>query len=314
VRDLTIEIGYIFRRMLEILRHNRYLWLFAFLIAFSGAASQSYSLSFSSPIPRGFTAFSPWHKAGEKLTSFANLHMPLKVFLIIVAVIIGLAMLALRAFAEGSAIGGVADLEAERPSGIRSAARHGWAAFFRYVAIVVLYAILSAALSVPSVLYMNAFKNSKQFVLPCLGGIVLGVGFIIVVLFAGILVQLAERFVVLEGAAVFASIGQAFNAFKDYWRDVLVTWAVVLGINVASLIVSLIVLGIISWPFTWLFKVSYNHHSVPLASLAILAFFVLWGIVSVVIGAFALASNTTWTLSFLQIEPVALPTRSSKAF
>jgi len=311
---LTIEIGYIFRRMLEIIRKDRFLWLFAFFIAFSGAASQSYSLSFSSPIPRGFTAFSPWHKAGEKLTSFASLHMPLKVFLIVVAVVIGLAMLALRAFSEGSAIGGVADLEAERPSGIRSAARHGWAAFFRFVAIVVLYAILSAALAVPSVLYLNAFKGSKQFVIPCLGGIVLGVGFIVVVLFAGIIVQLAERFIVLEGSGVFHSIKQALNAFRVYWRDVLATWAMVLGVNLVSLLVTMIVLGIISWPFTWLFKLSYDHHSVPLAALAILAFFVLWGLVSLVIGAFALAASTTWTLSFLQIEPVALPTRSPAAF
>ena len=304
---MRINIGDILKRSYKAIRYNRFLWFLAFLIAFSGAASQSYSFSFSSPIPRGFTAFSLWHKAGEKLNSFANLHAPLKIFLIVAAVILALAMFALRAFSEASAISGVADVEGGRPTGLRDAAREGRAAFFRYVALVVMYAVLSATIAVPSILYWKVLKGARAFVFPCLGGILLGIGSVVAVLLAGILVQLAGRYVVLEGAGVFVSISMATRTFRDYFKDVFVTWAVVIGISIASFIVSIMVLGIISSPFTWLFKLSYDHHSVLLASVAILAFFVLWAVVSVTIGVFAIAASTVWTLSFLDIEPVALP-------
>lgn len=297
----------IFKRALSAVRHNRFLWPFAFFIALAGGGSQGYSLLLQSPIPRGMTGFSPIHRIGEKISSYAHTHFVFTVLMFIGLGIVGLVVLAIGILAQASAIGGVAETEAHRPCTWRDALWWGRASFLRFLAVVVAYLVLVGALSLPSILYWNALKGTKQFVLPCLGGLVLGLAFLLASVLGGIIVELAGRFIVLEGAGIVDGVRDAFTLFRDYWREVLLAWVYVLGISIAGTLAMAILLGILATPLVTLFNVSYRHQNPLLISFSIVVFLLAWALASALVGVFAITGSSVWTITFLEIEPVALP-------
>lgn len=298
---------YILKRAWGYVRHNRFLWPLAFFIAFAGGGSQGYSLWFQSPIPRGLTGYSPMHRVGESISQYAHEHWILTVLLFIAAILVGLAVLAVGVLAQASAIGGVAELDSGNDCDLRRALGWGRDHFFRYLGLVLMYVVLVAALSLPSILYWGSLGKGRSSLWPCAGGLILGLGFVVVSVLAGITLELAGRFVILEEEGIFESLRSAVALFRVYWKDVLVAWVYVLGITIIGIMAMAILLGIIATPLSWIFTTAYRHHNPLLVSLSMVVFVLAWAVISALAGVFSIMSSAVWTLTFIEIEPEAAP-------
>ena len=289
-----------FKRAWFHVRTNRYLWLIAFVIALAGGGSASFSLWVQSPIPRGLTGLSPIHTVGQKITDFAHGNAAFWALFIIIGAFVGLVVLAAGAFAQAAAIGAVAEIEHGRPSGLKGAFEWGKTYFPRYFALLIGYLIALAIFAVPSYLFWWTI-GKKGFVLPCLGALILGVGFAVVVILMSILFELAARNLVLRNKGFFESVQLAGIMFKEYWREVLLAWLYVLVITIAGTIVSAIVIAILSSPLSWIFNAADKHHNAFLIALSLVAFLLAWGVASAIAGIFSITASAMWTITFIDL-------------
>jgi len=289
-----------FKRAWFHVRTNRYLWPIAFVIALAGGGSAGFSLWVQSPIPRGLSGLSPLHMVGQKITDFAHGNAAFWALFIVIGALVGLAVLAAGAFAQAAAIGAVAEIERGRPSGLRGAFEWGKTHFPRYFALLIGYLVVLAIFVVPSYLFWWTI-GKKGFILPCLGALILGVGFALVVIVMSILFELAARHLVLENKGLFESVQLAGITFKDYWREVVLTWLYVLVITIAGTIVSAIVIAILSTPLSWIFNTADKHHNAFLIALSLVAFLLAWAIASAIAGIFSITASAMWTLAFIDL-------------
>lgn len=289
-----------FKRAWYHVRTNRYLWLIAFVIALAGGGSAGFSLWIQSPIPRGLSGLGPIHMVAQKITDFAHGNTAFWALFIIIGAFVGLVVLAAGAFAQAAAIGAVAEIEHGRPSGLRGAFEWGKTHFPRYFALLIGYLIVLAIFAVPSYLFWWTI-GKRGFILPCLGALILGVGFAVVVILMSIIFELAARHLVLHNKGIFESVQLAGIMLKDYWRDVLLAWFYVLVITIAGTIVSAIVIAILSSPLSWIFNAADKHHNAFLIALSLLAFVLAWAIASAIAGIFSITASAMWTITFIDL-------------
>ena len=295
----------IVKRALHHVRNNRMLWPLAFFIALAGGGAQGFSLWVQSPIASGLTGYSPIHRIGQRITSFAHGHVLFWIVFVVLGIVVGLAVLAFGAFAQASAIGAVAGLECGREENLRDAFRFGRQRFPRYFIMVVAYLLILAVVALPADILTWATRGKGHLVLPCLGGIVLGFGFLAVSVFVAMMLELAGRYLVLEGAEIVESVRLAWDLFREYWRDVLLTWLYVMLILLAGTIVMAIVMTILATPLVWIFNAANTHHNAFLIAASILAFLLAWAVAAAAAGIFAITGSAVWTIAFLELEPGA---------
>ncbi|MFH1149660.1 MAG: hypothetical protein V1748_04225 [Actinomycetota bacterium] len=282
---------------------NRCLWAFGFVIALAGGGSQGYNLWLQAPLSGSVTGL-----AGTRLSSFVRTHWIYALIAGAVGLLIGLGLLCAGVIAQGSAIGAVAEIEGGGSPGVRGSLHWGRNAFFRFLVLVIGYAAVMSLVAVPSLLYWRAWGGTKQMVLPCLGGFALGMGFVVFSIFAGILLELSVRFVVLEGEGIMESLRSAVNLFRDWWKEVLACWFYALLIGVLNIIaMAVVIAGILENPLSALFRSAYDHQSPWLFSVAIAGYFLAWATAALLGTFFVATSSALWTTTFLELEPVAIP-------
>lgn len=302
----------ILRRSWELVRKNRFLWPLAFLIALAGGGSMGYNIWFQGPIPTSITGYSPLHRIGSEISDIAASNWAYTVSLLVVSILFGIAVLAVGVFAQASAVGGIAELESGRICGIRRSMGWGRQSFLRFFGLVFLYLVLVAAVSVPSIIYWRFWSGSKGLVLPCVGGIILGLGFVFVSVLAGLIVELSARFIVLEGSGIIDSIREGIDLFRQYWKETLAAWATVLVLTALGIIAMSILVGALSGPLTSLFTKAYREHSVILVFASTVAFIGAWAAAAALAAVFAIMGSSVWTVTFLIVEPLALPAGQSR--
>jgi hypothetical protein len=295
----------IVKRAWRHVRRNRFLWPLAFLIALAGGGSQGFSLWVQSPILRGLTGYSPIHRIGERISDFASSHAAFWVVFISVGVIVGLGVLVFSAFAQVSAIGAVAEVDLGQKGDLRTSLRWGRHSFVRYFALIAGYLLVLAVVSFPAYVFTWAFKGGLVF--PCLGWLILTVGFVVVSVLASIMLELSGRFLVLEDLGIYDSVVRAGVLLKEHWKDGVVTWLYVMVITLAGTISMAILMAILGTPLVWIFTLADRHHNAFLIALSILAFLLAWAIAAALVGVFAITASAVWTITFLELEPAAYP-------
>ncbi|MHB8895094.1 MAG: DUF7544 domain-containing protein [Candidatus Geothermincolia bacterium] len=282
-------------------RQHRYLWVIAFVIALAGGGAQGFSLWVQSPLPRGLTGLSPVHRIGTRITDFAHGNAAFWALFIIIGVFVGLVVLAAGAFAQASAIGAVSDIEYGRPSGLRGAFDWGKRYFPRFFLLALGYLLVLAVFAVPSYLFWWTV-GKKGFIFPCLGAVTLGLAFAVVAILAGIMFELSARYMVLENHGIVESVQMAGILFKDFWREVALTWLYVLVITIMGTVAMAIVVAILSTPLSWIFTTADKNHNFFLIVLSVVALMVAWAIASAFAGIFSITASTMWTLTFIDLK------------
>jgi len=281
-------------------RRNRYLWPVAFVMALAGGGAQGFSLWAQSPIPRGLTSANPTHKIGAMICDIAHGNVALEAMFIIAGVLMGIAVLATGAFAQAAAIDAVSDIENERPSGLKNALRRAREYFPQIFALTLGYLLVLAAFAAPLSLFWR-FTGKKGFVFPCFGALILCVGFIVVLILAGIMFELTARYLVLEGKSMRESVRLAVALFKDYSRDMLVAWLYAMAITFMGAITMVILITVLATPLSWVFTVADRHHNVIFVALSASSFAIAWAIASATAGVFSITASSLWTLVFIDM-------------
>jgi len=282
-------------------RQNRYLWVIAFVIALAGGGAQGFSLWVQSPLSRGLTGIGPIHRIGEGINNFAHGNIAFWTLFIIMGFFVGLVVLAAGAFAQAAAIGAVSDIELGRPSGLRGAFECGKRHFGRFFVLVLGYLLVLAIFAVPSYLFWWTL-GKKGFIFPCLGALTLGLAFAAVAVIAGIMFELSARYLVLEGHGILESVQMAGILFKDFWREVVLTWLYVLVITIMGTVTMAIVVSVLSVPLSWVFTTADKHHNAFLIALSILAIALAWAVASAFAGIFSITASSMWTLTFIDLK------------
>lgn len=178
------------------------------------------------------------------------------------AAMVGFALFVLSVAAKGGLIHLVNEAEEGRP--VRGL--DGWATGFRmwfrvfgiglvlFVPYVFVLLVITAALFVPIAAPLIAGESpSPEVVAGLCGGFVFG-GLVLIVggIVVGLLEVLAVRHAVLDGSGVFASIGGAWADLRVRFKDVLVTWLLVVAVGIAfgivlGTIVAVFGLGIVAF-------------------------------------------------------------------
>jgi hypothetical protein len=299
--EVTSEAFETLKRAWFHVRRNRYLWIIAFVIALAGGGAAGFSLWVQSPISRGITGISPLHQIGTRISNFAHGNVAFWALFIIIGFFVGLVVLAAGAFAQAAAIGAVSDIEHGRPSGLSGAFQWGRKRFPRFFLLVIGYLVVLVIFAAPSYLFWWTL-GKKGFVLPCVGGIGLGLVFAVVTILAGIMFELSARFLVLEGHGIVESLQLGLILFKDFWKEVVLTWLYVLVITIMGALASVIVVSILSWPLSAIFSAADKNHNAFLIALSILAFLVAWVIASAFTGIFSITASTMWTITFIDLK------------
>lgn len=282
-------------------RTHRYLWVIAFIIALAGGGAQGFSLWVQSPLPRGLTGMSPVNRVTTSITNFAHGNVAFWALFIIIGVFVGLVVLAAGAFAQASAIGAVSDIDHRRPSGLRGAFAWGKRYFPKFFLLVIAYLVVLGIFAVPSYLFWWTI-GKKGFIMPCLGALTLGLAFAVVAVLAGVMFELSARYLVLEDRGVVESVQMAGILFKDFWREIVLTWLYVLVITIMGTITMAIVVAVLSTPVSWIFSTADKHHNAFLIALSILVLLLAWAIASAFAGIFSITASAMWTLTFIDLK------------
>lgn len=282
-------------------RGHRYLWIIAFVIALGGGGAQGFSLWVQSPLPRGLTGLSPVSRVTTGISNFAHGNAAFLTVFIIAGAFVGMAVLAAGAFAQACAIGAVSDIDHGRPSGPDGAFRWGARFFPRFFVLVLTYLLVLAVFAVPSYLFWWTL-GKKGFFFPCLGALTLGLAFAMVAVLAGVVFELAARFLVLDGTGVVESVQMAVILFRDFWREVVLTWFYALVITIMGAVTMAIVVTVLSIPLSWIFTAADRHHNAFLIALSILALAAAWGAASACAGIFSITASAMWTLAFIDLR------------
>lgn len=290
----------VLKRAWYYVRKNRFLWPFAFVIAVAGGGSQGFSLWIQSPIPRGLTGYSPIHEIGARLTDFARSNWGFWTLFIIIGTVVGLAVLALSALAQASAIGGVGELDSGRGCGFQEAFRIGREGFFRYFALLLLYVVVVALLSLPSILFWWVV-GTGGFLLPCLGGLALGLAFLLLTALASVLFEIAGRYIVLEGRGLRDSVIDAVVLLKSEFKELVVVWLYVLVVVLAGTIAMAVLIAILATPLSWIFNAARGNNNWLLVALSMVAFGLAWAAAAALAGVFSITASATWTVAFREI-------------
>ena len=278
-------------------RTNRFLWPIAFVIALAGGGSQGFSLWVQSPISRSLTALSPIHRIGQRITDFAHGNLAFWSIFLVVGFFAGLIVVALGAFAQAAAIWGVSDVEHGRPAGLAAALRVARDHFVRVIVLVLGYLLLVGIITVPSLLFFWTV-GKKGFVLPCLAGLVLGVGLLVASVLLSVMLELSLRYAVLDDRGIVESVQMAGIFFKEFWREVALTWLYVTVISIMGTVVMAIVLAVLATPLSWIFNAADVHHNAFIIAASIVAFILAWAVAAAFAGIFSILGSAMWTLTF----------------
>lgn len=262
-------------------------------------------LSLQSPLPRAFTSFSPWGKLGDRIVEVVKGDSLYLGIFIAASVVIGAAVISISAFAQGAAIRGVTDLEFDLETGLRDSLSLGFKAFRRFLTLVILYLVLTAALAVPSFVFWSKYgKENEGVFFPCVLSVLIGFLLVVLSVLLTIVFEYSCRYVVLRSMGIPDAVRAAVLLTRGFFRETVLAWLTVLMISLLSTLATAVIVATVASPLNSLFRYIYDHHSALLIALGMLAAIASWFVMISVSGFFAVTASTIWTVSFLEFESV----------
>lgn len=193
--------------------------------------------------------------------------------------------------------------------------RHMWQLFLMDwiigIPLFILFLIAGACVVLPFMLI--ATENAGASVVGVVAGIGLGIFFILLLIVLSVIVglwmRMAKRANVLGGKGIFESLGEGWKLARAYWKDVLITWLIMIGVNIAFGIATFIVgvllivisillgggIGFVVW--------ALSQGALASIIVAFLIFMTFISITGSFVGGFGETYNETiWTLVYRETQ------------
>ncbi len=342
-----MEYGRIVKRALEITWKHKVLWIFGVAAALFGAGrGGGYNKANGLHYVFGGADLERWQRAmpmipprtpwmprfGLPFPAWQGM-LPMALGLLMIALVIGLALLILGIIARYTSLGALVGMvneveEAERTS-FHSGLRQGWARMGRLLAIdlllglgvfaavlVLLVLIVAGALIAigPAVgLSQITELGGLAKALGILWGVVVGLGFLLVLILlilalaavVTLIREFAFRACVLEKKGVFEALEAGFGLLYNRSREALLMWLVLLGINllIGLVLIPLALLGGVGGLLGPVFLAFRVSRSWPMAMLAAIPFLLVLIPLSILIGGVYLTfQSAVWTLTYRELR------------
>jgi hypothetical protein len=276
-----MNYGQIIKRSWEILKNNKFLWGLGILAGLvsggGGVPSFNFPSNFQSAQPTPAT-IQTWPTvspaSGDANLSMANVGRVLGevvdrsgdavkspisattisiiVLCVVFGIIIGLVILYFGTSAQAGLILAVDKLETtSEKMGFKKALNEGKKYFWRifgagllYSAYVLIFLVICGALIGIAIL----LNNTVATVVIILLGVVLVIAFLVSCLYLVVLYLFVTQIIVLENLGPIEALKKAHILVKNNWRDVLISWVIMMGIGFVvglALVLALLIVGAI---------------------------------------------------------------------
>jgi len=304
----------------------RFLWLFAFLGgASTGGSGGSPNFNFGSPGSAGSSDVPPelqdLARSVQNLPAFLMAHMAQILIMGGILALIGLVFLILSFIAKGALIGSVARLglgeEVSLGSGWRIGQSFGWCYFRLFLVTLVLGLIVLLLIGAVVLVFILLIQGSGESLrtLAIIAAVLLGISafFALVILAIGfsIVLEYADRAVVVENLGALASISRGYEVFRArLWPSALV-WIISVAVAIAIGIALAVPALIIAIPLGGAVFGTYANSGftaptfVAGAIAALIWIVMIWGL-GAIGGTY---TSSYWTLSYLMLTDRYPPAR-----
>lgn len=306
----------ILTRALAISWRHKYLWLLALFAGEATTVGMTFQAGSSGRTSHGNVST---QAAWSEVTSWVGAHAALLWTLGITLALLSVALFLLSAVANGALVKGGAELDAERPFGLRQAWSSGLHSFWPILRLksfaFVVYAnlaIIIAGLVLMTIVFGMTGAVAIAVTTGLLAGVLLLVAIPFFVVF-GVAVVLGVRVVVLEGKGANDSFRTALSLIWRRRGRVALFWLFVcIAGAVAGTVVGLaLVVGAV--PIVALTVGAYFAGGLPLAVVAGLGFGTAWLIVvAIFAGGVKAFTSTCWTVAYRRFDLQAQPAISTQ--
>ncbi len=290
---MQLEYRKIFKQAYEIVKNNKFLWIFGLFLVWGNLlnfsyVSQNQQSSSSLPVPTDLIIF----KNHPFLGNF--------ILLLILFLVFQLILLFFRARAA-NIIAVKAILEKQETSFIK-ALRVGGLFNLRLLGVTVLMQILLLVLAfliVSPIFYLFSLKFFIRAIILSILGLII---FIPVSIVTTLINFLSPMFVTMYDFKIGEAIKRSFELISQSWPTLLVFSFLLLCLMILSVILSLLLAGLAVSPFVLLAYLAY-HRGGSTVGLGLTIFSIVFGsiVFFVTQAVVAVFQQTAWILAFLQL-------------
>jgi glycerophosphoryl diester phosphodiesterase len=251
-----MDYGQIIKRSWEIVKKNKFLWWLGVLAAFAGGfGSPSFNFSGLRGFPSSDSSNNANLQSGEFpkqfSDAFSNVNIPAVIAIVAIALVLILivyfAVLYFSLSAKAGLVTSVDKIEKEGNAiGFRSAMREGRKYFWKLFGLgwLICLGMLVLILPLVALIFLLVFWHPVAAVV--------GLGLLIFVCFLAIIVlsflvsivaMFTQMMIVLENKKVFSAIRDSYELLKRNLKDVIIGYAIMLGVNVLIGIVMILLIG-----------------------------------------------------------------------
>ncbi len=316
-----MDFGLILKNSFQAVKRKRF-WLFGIIHALvtsnfflseyriSGLEEEGINYNFQQ-----VNEFNYGQQADPLIEFIQQINPPILIMVGIAIVLLALIAFILRFVLRGALIGGLNQAELGEEPTMRETFKMGWGHAFRLFGVgfmiwllPVLFILILVGILITAVIPIF-FSPKEGIILFCsvmFVFILLMILTIIAFIPIGIIHNLANRVTVIEGKKVFESISRGWKLFKENLGSMLLSWLIILGIIIAFGLVTLLLVGVTIFPFSF---VLVNDGSSQYVLFLLLS---LPGriIIIVITGLFAIFSFNYWNGVYKQVEDLTLENQS----
>ncbi len=327
-----IDYGKIIVDSLRLVWKHKFLWFFGL---FAGGASSfgGYNGNFSSDFSSNDNGKGQSGTPRE-ITDWVNAHWQLLIFLVAAAVIVGLLLWLWSIVCRGAVVGSVRDFRSGRPISFSSAFARGRESFWRLlqfdlflILIFIGLGIIFAAFVLFVILMAAAAGTAGIVILLVLGLWLLtffgfGLGYLaccsiwfLPVIFLGIIVNFANRAVILEGDRPVAALKRSWHLITNNLSQSLIMFLISVGLSIGASIALVLAVGLTAIPAIITWVIAYNG-GWTLTTIIIASVLTLIPLAALILAAAVMNTYFTsyWTIGYDKLagnepEDVLVPPR-----
>lgn len=291
------------------IRQNRGIWLIAFLCALFGGTGHSFSPWGRNSLSEGLLiGMPPFSAAGNEISHLLGDGAAIKVGVLAAGIAFGIAILIAGTGARCSVIIGVAH-PGIPPRALLDRVGH---LYPRYFIVAAGYLALLSIVSIPVLLLDLRPAGPTARLLLSLMTALTWVAAILISLAAGIILELATRFVALLDLDLRETFQRTAALLRRYWREVLVTWLWSAILLLTGVLLMHSVKILLEIPAGLIYDPAVINPGVPYILGGLFAYSLIWMLCTAVLAAFVIASSALWTVTFPVLVPGAGPAESER--
>jgi hypothetical protein len=295
------EINYleIIKNSWRITWSNKYLWWFGLFLSLGGSGNFNFN----------FPQNDDWKKqagnGGEAVASFLSRHSELFIVIILIAIILGIALIVLKIISQAGLIKTLNKIETTKEKSFRKGFREGKKYFWKLLSIGLILGFLILALvfvlAVPVVFlfYLHAIIFG---VLAALLAIAIFIPLVIIASFIG---KYAGFYIILSDLGIGASIERGYQIFRKNIRTSIIMALFFIPISMALAFAIFFIILIIGLIFLAIGALLYLIFSkIGIAVAVISGIMVLLASIILLSSVYQVFYQTTWLLFFKEIASV----------